>query len=127
MARFPRSTTALVAAAFLAVACNSFSGSVHYSQGNDALHAGDSHAAIAHFERAAELVPEASEIQNHLGIAYQAAGRRHDALAAYERAVALDCDNAAAQHNLDALRVFLSVDPHDSTQTADGSPGPSER
>ncbi len=127
MARILRSMTAIVAAALLAVACNALSGPVHYSQGNDALDAGDSHAAIAHFERAAELVPEASEIHNHLGIAYQAAGRRHDALAAYERAVALDCDNAAAQHNLDALRAFLSVDPHDSAQTADGGPAPSER
>ena len=53
------------------------------------------------------MVPEASEVQNHLGIAYQAAGRKNDALAAYERAVALDCDNAAAQHNLEALRARL--------------------
>jgi cytochrome c-type biogenesis protein CcmH/NrfG len=41
-------------------------------------------------------VPERSEVFNHLGLAYAAAGRRDDALLAFERAVELDCDNPAA-------------------------------
>ncbi len=89
-------------------------GARHYSAGNDALAAGDAGHAVHHFEEAARLVPHASEIQNHLGLAYQAAGRRDDALAAYERAVDLDCDNAAAQHNLDALRRHLGLAAHES-------------
>ncbi len=51
-------------------------------------------------ERAVALAPEASEVQNHLGLAYQAAGRGRDAELAFRRAVALDCGNAAAVENL---------------------------
>ena len=46
--------------------------------------------------------PDASEIQNHLGLAYVEAGREADALRAFQRAVALDCDNQAARQNLRA-------------------------
>ncbi len=51
-------------------------------------------------EAAAERVPHASEVHNHLGLAYQAAGRPGDARRAFERAVALDCDDRAARENL---------------------------
>ena len=57
-------------------------------------------------------MPHASEVQNHLGAAYAAEGRDAEALAAFERAVALDCDNAAAQQNLRAARAA-------ATSTAD--------
>ena len=60
-------------------------------------------AAIADLERASELVPEASEVHNHLGIAYLEVGRSADARRSFERAVHLDCDNRAAQSNLNAL------------------------
>jgi Flp pilus assembly protein TadD len=59
---------------------------------------------VADLERAAALVPAASEVQNHLGLAYAAAGRDADARAAFERAVELDCENAAAGQNLRAAR-----------------------
>ena len=62
--------------------------------------AGDSARAIQDLEAAALELPEASEIQNHLGLAYEAAGREEHALAAFREAVALDCDNQPAQHNL---------------------------
>lgn len=93
----------------LTAGCTSYRGARHYASGNEALEGGDPPGAIAHLERAAELVPQASEVQNHLGIAYQAAGRREEALVAYERAVDLDCDNSAAQHNLLALRHHLGL------------------
>ena len=41
-------------------------------------------------------------MQNHLGLAYAAAGRDDDARYAFRRAVDLDCDNAAAAGNLRA-------------------------
>jgi Flp pilus assembly protein TadD len=72
--------------------------------GRAALDRGDAAAAVADLERAAVLAPGASAIQNHLGIAYEQAGRREDAVRAYERAVALDCENEAAAANLAALR-----------------------
>jgi len=75
-----------------------------YARGSAALDAGETDRAIRDLERAAALVPHASEVQNHLGAAYAAEGRDADALAAFERAVDLDCDNAAAQQNLRAAR-----------------------
>jgi len=72
--------------------------------GRAALDRGEPVRAVADLERAAALAPRASAIQNHLGIAYEQAGRRDDAVQAYERAVALDCSNEAAAANLDALR-----------------------
>jgi len=57
---------------------------------------------VAELESAAERVPHASEVHNHLGLAYASAGRHDEALAAWRRAVELDCDNEAAQRNLAA-------------------------
>jgi Flp pilus assembly protein TadD len=94
-----RLATALLLLAF-AGSCAPLQGARLYRSGTDALDRGETAVAIADLERAAELVPEASEIQNHLGLAYQAAGRDADARHAFARAVELDCDNAAAQENL---------------------------
>jgi len=87
-------------AAVLALGCSSFRGARLYQSGTSALDRGDPAEAIAELERAADLLPEASEVQNHLGLAYQAAGRERDAERAFRRAVALDCGNAAAVENL---------------------------
>jgi Flp pilus assembly protein TadD len=95
---------ALTLALTLGAGCAAIQGHRAFEAGNRALDRGDTREAVAAFERAAGLVPEASEVQNHLGIAYAAAGRDEEALAAFERAVALDCDNQAAVANLDAAR-----------------------
>lgn len=95
---------AIAAAAPLALACATFEGARLYQSGSAALDRGDTAQAIADLERAAERVPHASEVHNHLGIAYAQAGRHDHALRAFERAVELDCDNAAAQTNLRAAR-----------------------
>jgi lipoprotein NlpI len=84
--------------------CASFRGARLYDSGTRALERGDSALAIAELEQAAVLVPHASEVHNHLGLAYLSAERPDDALAAFEHAVALDCDNQAAQQNLRAAR-----------------------
>jgi len=98
-----RSIALLVAAACL-VACAGLEAARFEASGRAALDRGDAAAAVADLEHAAALAPNASPIQNHLGIAYEQAGRRDDALRAYERAVELDCENEAATANLDALR-----------------------
>jgi Flp pilus assembly protein TadD len=111
--RLPLSDTAAVlrrvlALAWLALAaagCASFQAARLYERGSAALGRGDAQAAIADLERAADLAPQASEVQNHLGLAYAAAGRHADAAAAFHRAVDLDCGNAAAQENLAAARL----------------------
>jgi Flp pilus assembly protein TadD len=80
--------------------CASYEGARLYVSGTEALDRGETAAAIAQLERAAQLVPDASEIENHLGLAYVRAGRTNDARAAFRRALALDCDNEAARANL---------------------------
>ena len=88
----------------LCVGCAELEATRFYRSGTDALDRGEAQRAVADLERAADLAPEVSAIQNHLGIAYEEAGRSDDALRAYERAVALDCDNRAAESNLRELR-----------------------
>jgi Flp pilus assembly protein TadD len=95
-----RPATAALALALALSGCASFQGARLYRSGTLALDRGDVELAVADLERAAALVPTASEVQNHLGLAYAAAGREADARAAFQRAVDLDCDNSAASHNL---------------------------
>jgi Flp pilus assembly protein TadD len=94
----------LLISACLALGCASFEGARLYRSGTRALDSGDTGRAMADLERAARLVPQGSEIQNHLGLAYATAGREDAALAAFSRAVEIDCDNLAAQGNLEAAR-----------------------
>jgi len=82
--------------------CARFQGARLYQSGTKALDRGENERAIADLELAAARVPEASEVQNHLGLAYAAAGRDDDALEAFRRAVDLDCENEAALANLRA-------------------------
>ena len=102
----------LVAALALAVAlapglagCGGVEAARLYRSGTAALDAGEPERAIAELERAATLAPQASEVQNHLGLAYAAAGRPGDAELAFRRALDLDCDNAAARENLRAAEL----------------------
>ena len=87
----------------LHVGCSNWRASQLYQSGSHALDEGDSTRAVSDLVQAAALKPESSEIQNHLGIAYERAGELASALAAFERAVELDCDNAAASANLASL------------------------
>ena len=80
----------------------SWQGARLYRSGTEALERGEPRLAIRDLERAAERIPQASEVQNQLGLAYAAAGERAAAGQAFRRALDLDCDNAAAQQNLRA-------------------------
>jgi Flp pilus assembly protein TadD len=100
---------ALVLAVALLSGCATLEGYRHFRLGNAALDRGDLARAVAELELAATLAPERSEIMNHLGIAYAAAGRSGDALSAFERAVSLDCDNREAAANLAAARAGAPV------------------
>lgn len=101
--RLPVVPIVLLAAILAAPAwtgCATFRAARLYDSGTRALDRGEVAEAIADLERAATLSPRASEIQNHLGLAYAAAGRPDDARRAFERALELDCGNEAARHNL---------------------------
>lgn len=95
-------------AVLVAAGCATVEGARLYHRGTAALDAGDPDLAIQDLEAAANRVPQASEVQNHLGLAYAAAGRDVEALHAFERAVALDCSNQAAQQNLAAAQAVLA-------------------
>ena len=87
--------------------CASYQGARLYQSGTAALERGESARAVAALERAAELVPHASEVQNHLGLAYALAGRHEEARSAFRRALELDCDNRAARENLRAAELGI--------------------
>jgi len=106
-----RTAFLLVVAASAGLGCATVSGARHYQAGTAALERGDAERAVQDLETAARELPEASEIQNHLGLAYEASGRPAAALAAFERAVALDCDNQPARHNLALARHRLRRQP----------------
>ena len=95
---------ALMLALTSGVGCASFQGAKLYRSGTLALERGETQRAIADLERAAVLVPDASEVHNHLGLAYSAAGRTLEATDAFQYAVDLACDNLAAQQNLRAAQ-----------------------
>jgi Flp pilus assembly protein TadD len=96
----------LLASSVASAGCSAWSGARLYASGSRAIDEGDPARAISDLEQAARLLPDSSEVQNHLGIAYEAAGRRDAALRAYERAVALDCGNDAAVSNLRAAEAL---------------------
>jgi tetratricopeptide (TPR) repeat protein len=51
-------------------------------------------------ERAAEALPDSADLQYRLALVYEQAGRRPDAIAAYERAIELDDRLFLAKNNL---------------------------
>ncbi len=95
---------ALPIVASLLVACATVDATRLFRSGTAALDRGDAPAAVRDLEAAAQLLPASSAVHNHLGLAYAAAQRPGDALHAFERAVAIDCDNRAAQTNLARAR-----------------------
>ncbi len=103
MSAMLRRVSVLALGLFVAGAgCASFEGARLYRSGTQALDRGEPVRAVSDLERAAEQVPQASEVQNHLGLAYAKLGRTADAERAFRRAVDLDCENAAARENLRA-------------------------
>jgi tetratricopeptide (TPR) repeat protein len=101
---------ALVQAGCTSAPVRAFHGAHHYAAGTEALERQENGRAIRELELAAEWVPHASEVQNHLGLAYWAEGRVEQARDAFERSVALDCQNEAARSNLERL-VRSSAEP----------------
>ena len=100
----PSSLGLALALTLLISGCTSLGATRAFHNGTEALERGEAERAVAELERAAALVPDSSAVQNHLGIAYEASDRPEDARRAYERAVALSCENEAAQSNLRAIR-----------------------
>jgi len=99
----PRRALALLVGFLTIVAisgCAQFRAAMLYQRGTEELNRGQVERALVDLSAAAELAPNASEIHNHLGLAFATAGQHERALAEFERAVDLDCSNAAAVGNL---------------------------
>lgn len=104
------------------VGCTGMRAAKLYQTGTRALNAGDGELAVERLSEASRLKPEASEIQNHLGLAYSVAGQPEQALAAFERAVDLDCSNTAAATNLAAAREAATDRRQLATTRSTGDP-----
>jgi tetratricopeptide (TPR) repeat protein len=59
--------------------------------------------AIEQLKIATQLLPQNAQAWNHLGLAYYGAGQTDDAIRAYQQAIALDRNLAAARFNLGLL------------------------
>ena len=92
------------------VGCASFRAARLYQQGTASLNSGQAQVAISQLNRAGQLAPGASEIQNHLGLAFTSTGQHEKALSAFRRAVDLDCSNSAAVRNLAAAQASTRTD-----------------
>jgi Flp pilus assembly protein TadD len=111
-------TALLCAGLFVHVGCagplqtsrDAWRGARHYSAGTEALERGDAQTALEELSEAARLVPHASEVRNHLGLAWWQLGELGRARSAFEQAIALDCDNEAARLNLARLDRLESAD-----------------
>jgi Flp pilus assembly protein TadD len=98
---------ASIIALLVASGCSTWRGARLYHSGTQALEQGDVPRALSDLEQAAALVPDASEVHNNLGLAHLSAGQEGRALLSFERATALDCDNASASENLHDLQARL--------------------
>lgn len=65
---------------------------------------------VALWEATARLSPGKARVWNNLGWAYEGAGRRDDARAAYDRAIALDPRDWKARSNRDLLDAPAAAD-----------------
>src|SRR6266536_2482156 len=74
-------------------------------QGDRFLRKADFARAIEKLERATRLLPKEARAWNHLGLAYHGAGRREQAVKAYQQALTLDRNLAAAHYNLGCLQL----------------------
>ncbi len=95
-------------------------GARHYGAGTEALERGDARTALEELTEAARLVPRASEVRNHLGLAWWQLGELGRARSAFEQAIVLDCDNEAARLNLARLDRFESAPGAEGAERAEG-------
>lgn len=116
----------LLLGAVFTVGCESVSfrtleGGRYYVRGTESLDSGHLDQAIYELTMASRLVPEASEVQNHLGIAYWRISDVERARMAFETALSLDCENQAARTNLSLLRVEIERKLGQQSSSANGS------
>lgn len=73
---------------------------LYYGHGTQALLEQDYTTALAHLQKAAELTPEDSKIQNNLGMAYFFKGEAERAITHLQKSIDLDKKNSDARVNL---------------------------
>jgi tetratricopeptide (TPR) repeat protein len=103
------SAIAVLALSLGSIGCATWQGARLYQSGSRALERGETEVALRDLTAAAERVPNASEVHNHLGLAQLQAGEPALALRSFERAVQLDCENRAASENLARTEARLTT------------------
>jgi Flp pilus assembly protein TadD len=88
---------------------------VSITKARTAINAGDFESAITELARAASLDSHHAEVQNLLGVAFEARGMRPRALDSFEKAVHLSKDNAQYLNNYGFL-LYLNGDLEDATK-----------
>jgi tetratricopeptide (TPR) repeat protein len=72
-------------------------------KGRKSIERGDFNTAVEQLKTATDLLPANAQAWNYYGVALQHAGQTDDAVAAYNRALALDRDLTEAHYNLGSL------------------------
>ena len=72
---------------------------------------GDAAGALVAFEKAAADQPAAADLQDEIGFLLAVLGRNQDAMARFDRAIALDANYAPAHYHL-AVAAWLRKDPN---------------
>tara|TARA_R110000868_G_scaffold183422_2_gene424706 strand:- start:2172 stop:3038 length:867 start_codon:yes stop_codon:yes gene_type:complete len=90
---------------------------LYYGHGTQALLEKDYTTALAHLQKAAEIAPEDSKIQNNLGMALYFKGEKARAISHLQKAIDLDKKNSDARVNLAGIyyaqdRVDLAFDQY---------------
>lgn len=85
--------------------------------GNHAARRGDWGTALRFYMRAEELEPRSDDVQSNLGGVYLALGQLPEAAARFDRALALNPQNAAARHNREILLRRLNAGSGNSAET----------
>lgn len=98
----------LAGVVWLGTACTP-SGPKALLQGEELIRKGKYEAAIEKLELATNLLPNEARAWNYLGMAHHRAGQYADARLAYERALKLDRDLAAARFNLGKMYMDQGV------------------
>ncbi len=82
------------------LACTSDNFIAHYNLGDALLHKGSVGEAIAHYQKALQINPDAIEAQNNLGNALLTKGQVDEAIVHFQRALQISPDSAETCYNL---------------------------
>src|SRR5437879_4242183 len=103
----------LAALVLLPMATGTETAADYVKQGQAFKAKGDAAAALRAFERALSLDPKSAQIEDEIGFVLAAVNRREEAIAHFEKAIALEPSFAPAHYHL-GVAYWLGQDPNHS-------------